>query len=130
MLHSFKYVPLIKNIYKNLWEVQGLENIIKVSKNKQRLSKCLANLSNKNKQRLWKLGKLETSLFFTALLIKYTKCSALREDIRYVEVILMIERANMAGNKGKLLTSFWKQGRSQILNMRGPCSLGLLSHSK
>ena len=38
---------------------------MKVSKNKQRLSKFLGNLSNKNKQRLWKLGKLETSLFFT-----------------------------------------------------------------
>ena len=51
------------------------KGIFIVKENKQRLSKFSDKLSNKNKQRPWKLEKLETSLFFTALLIKYDKCT-------------------------------------------------------
>ena len=47
---------------------------LKHRENKQRLSKFSKMLSNKNKQRLWNVQNSQTSQFFTALLIKHTKC--------------------------------------------------------
>ena len=52
---------------------------IKVSKNKQQLCNFFAKVKQQkqeNKQQLWNLKKLETSLYFTVLFIKNTNCIA------------------------------------------------------
>ena len=52
---------------------------------KQRLCIFSQNLSNENKQRLYKIQKRPTSLFYHVLLIKQNECMVKRKSIKLID---------------------------------------------